>query len=287
MNRLESHALAPWAILVLLVALSFSAFSLSLRDLMQIGINDPGKGYILLVPLVAAYLFWLRRSRLVGEMIGPSNYGPLIILAGGIAYWIGIYFDLMFLWHASGIIAIIGAVVTVFGHRLLAAFAPAFLVTFAMVPIPGRVQIALAQPLQGFASGFTAIVLDLVSVPAVRMGNTIEINGALVAVGEACNGMRLLVPLGLVMFVFVYSLPLKPAIRVSLLVASVPVALICNVLRLVPTSLAYGYYPESAIFVHDVGGWMMLPLAIVILVTLVRVIEWLDISVSRWRLVTA
>ena len=55
MNRLESHALAPWAILVLLVALSFSAFSLSLRDLMQIGINDPGKGYILLVPLVAAH----------------------------------------------------------------------------------------------------------------------------------------------------------------------------------------------------------------------------------------
>jgi hypothetical protein len=38
--------------------------------------------------------------------------------------------------------------------------------------------------------------------------------------------------------------------------------------------------------VHDISGWGMIPLSIVILLGLLRLIEWLDIPVSRWRLVT-
>ena len=287
MKWIRGEGNAAWVAVLLLASLSCGVFILAWQDLIEIAIRRSDKKYILLVPLLVTYLFWLRRSRLKGVVFSPSMFGPMIIAASWGCYWFGVYFDVMFLWHASGIMAIIGSVVTVFGHRLLSLFAPAFLIAFAMVPIPGRVQLALAQPLQAFASGFTASVLDLVSVPATRMGNTIEINGTLVAVGEACNGMRLLVPLGLVMFVFVYSLPLKPAVRISLLFASVPVALACNVLRLVPTALAYGYYPEIATVMHDVGGWMMLPLAIVILVVILRIAEWLDIPISRWRLLTA
>ena len=166
-------------------------------------------------------------------------------------------------------------------------FAPAVLVAFAAVPIPGTLRLALAEPLQNFASGLATAVLDLAGVSAVRTGNTIEINGVLVAVGEACNGMRLLIPLGLVIYTFVFSLPLRPVMRGFLLLSSIPVALLCNVVRLVPTAIAYGYLPSQATLIHDVGGWIMLPAAIFILIGLLRLIEWIDIPVSRWRLVTA
>lgn len=71
-----------------------------------------------------------------------------------------------------------------------------------------------------------------------------------------------------------------------LLLISIPVALVCNVFRLVPSALAYGYLPEFAEMVHDIGGWLMIPLSIGILLLMLRLVEWLDISVSRWRLMT-
>ncbi len=74
---------------------------------------------------------------------------------------------------------------------------------------------------------------------------------------------------------------------IFLIASSVPVALACNVLRLVPTSLGYGYVPEHAVLIHDVGGWLMIPAAIAVLLGLLRLVAWLDIPVSRWRLVTA
>jgi hypothetical protein len=39
--------------------------------------------------------------------------------------------------------------------------------------------------------------------------------------------------------------------------------------------------------VHDIGGWLMLPIAVLLLLGLLRFVEWLDVSVSKWRLVTA
>ena len=136
------------------------------------------------------------------------------------------------------------------------------------------------------ATEVTSFVLQLLGVNAVDTGSLI-INGALVAVGEACNGMRLILPLAIVMYAFVFSLPLRWMTRGVLLFLCIPVALVCNVVRLVPTALAYGYLPEHAVVIHDLGGWLMIPLALLMLVGFLRMLAWMDISVSRYRLVTA
>lgn len=99
--------------------------------------------------------------------------------------------------------------------------------------------------------------------------------------------MRLVMPIAIVMYTVVYSLPLRRAARLLLILASVPIALACNILRLIPTSLAYGFMPERAELIHDIGGWLMLPIAVLLLLGLLRFVEWLDVSVSKWRLVTA
>lgn len=283
----EHNRLLSWIACFLLCGLNVLVYWRPIVDIVGVVIHDSDRSYILLVPVLAAYLVWLRRSRLRTIDLRPSLWGPIIILIGWFGFLIGGINDIVFMWHLGFLVGFLGIAVTFLGPKVLIPFSPAILVLLSVVPIPGTIRLLLAQPLQALATSATAVILDTVGVSAIQSGNLIEINGATVAIGEACNGMRLLVPLGLVIFTFVFSLPLRTSMRTILLLASVPVALICNVLRLVPTALAYGYFPNIAELTHDIGGWIMIPLAILLLLGLLRLIEWLDVPVTRWRLVTA
>ena len=283
----KHHSLISWIAFLIFCGLNVQVYQRPIADIVGVAIQDPDRSYVLLVPLLAIYLIWLRRSRLRTIEFRVSIWGPIIILLGWVGFLIGGVNDVVFLWHLGFLIGFLGIAVTFLSPGILVPFSPAILVFFSIVPIPGSIRLALAQPLQGFATSVTASILDTVGVPAIQAGNLIEINGATVAIGEACNGMRLLVPLALIIFTFVFSLPLRASMRSLLLVASIPITLICNVLRLVPTALAYGYLPNIAERTHDIGGWIMIPLALFFLVGLLRLVEWLDIPVTRWRLATA
>jgi exosortase len=279
-----SGVLAP---LILLGTLNLLVFRDPMLDIFRTATKRPEGLYVLMVPLLAVYLAWLRQSRLGRYEIRRSFAGPVLILSGWLLFVGGAFYDVVLFWHLGGIVGFIGVVVTCVGPRILLVFGPAFLVLFAIAPLPGLVRESIALPLQKFATVVTSIILELLGVDAVRRGSIIEINGKIVLVGEACNGMRLVMPIALVIYAVVYSLPLRRAARFLLLLASVPVALVCNILRLIPTSLAYGFVPGWAEMVHDIGGWLMLPIAVLLLLGLLRFVEWLDVSVSKWRLVTA
>ena len=283
----ENRSLISWCGFFILCGINVLIYQRPITDIVGVAIQDADRSYVLLTPFLAAYLIWLRRSRLRNIELRVSIWGPIIILLGWVGFLIGGVNDVVFLWHLGFLVGFLGIAVTFLGSGILVPFSPAILVVLAIVPIPGSIRLALAQPLQGFATSVAANILDTVGVPAIQAGNLIEINGATVAIGEACNGMRLLVPLALVIFTFVFSLPLRASMRSLLLAASIPIALICNVLRLVPTAIAYGYFPNFAERTHDIGGWIMIPLALFLLVGLLRLVEWLDIPVTRWRLATA
>ena len=263
-------------------------YSPQLQDIFTMSTRGTDRGYVLLVPLVAVYLAFIRRTRWKIERRTQACWvGLFFVFISFLMSWYGHDRDLLAVWQMAVVMAFIGLCISAFGLFRIVALAPAFFIIPAIVPMPGGIRQALAQPLQGMATTVTAWVLNLLGVDAVRMGSLIEINGFQVAVGEACNGMRLLLPLAIVMYAFVFSLPLRVGTRALLLGLCLPVALICNVLRLVPTALAYGYFPANAELVHDVGGWLMIPLAIGMLVGCLRLMEWADLSVARFRLATA
>jgi len=111
------------------------------------------------------------------------------------------------------------------------------------------------------------------------------VQGQAVAVGEACNGMRMVFALTLVVYAFVFSVPFRRSTKATLLVLSPLIALLCNVIRLVPTAFVYGYgAADVAEQFHDIAGWVMLPIALGMLIAVLRTIEWLELPVMSWRL---
>lgn len=263
------------------------AFRDPLRDIVDMATRNVDLDYVFLVPALAMYLAWIRRSRWRTWRSSPSWWGFLVVVLAIVLAWCGRNYDVLVAWHIGYPIAIAGFLAALFGPSIWRSFGPAFLMLCAISPVPGGIRQSLAVPLQKLASTITATLLEFFNVPVEVAGNLIEINGVAVAVGEACNGMRFMIPLLLIIFTLVFSLPLKASARVLLIIGSIPLALLVNVVRLIPTAIAYGYFPEWSDFVYQLSGWVMIPMAILVILGMLWLLETVDIPVAKWRLVTA
>lgn len=258
-----------------------------LGDIFNIGLRDEEQTHIFLAPIVAGWLLWLRRSRLRYVMVQPSYLGLLVAVFGWLTSWWGFETGTQIAWHGGAVVSLIGIVLSMTGMTPVHLFAPVFAVFVFMLPIPGEIRHKIAYPLQELATTVTHAMLELIGVSAIKSGNVIILNGEQVAVGEACNGMRMVFALTLVVYAFAFGTPLKPGTRAFLLLASPLIAMVCNVIRLVPTSLIFGYGSnEAAQRFHDLAGWIMLPVAMAMLYGLLRAIRWLEFPVTQLRLAT-
>lgn len=272
----------------LLAALSagaIGAYHHAWEGIIRHALQRPESRYILWVPISAAFLFWCRRSRLPMVRCRPSMVGPLVVAAALLLASHSDRTDLRVGSQLAAVLALFGSVLTMTGLEAVRQFGPVFIATLLLVPIPGSIRQEISRPMQDAAVVLTQATLDLVGVSAIRDGSLLVIRGTPVAVGEACDGMRMALALGVVVFTFVFSMPLRSGTRLFLVLISPAVAIACNVVRLVPSSIAFGFTDEdTATRIHEVSGWFMLVVAVVAMFLTLRIVRWLDFPVTRWRL---
>jgi exosortase len=174
----------------------------------------------------------------------------------------------------------------VLGFDVLRQFFPVFLVLLFLVPVPPTIRIAMSLPLEQFTARLVQHVLEIVGIGVQRSGNLLSINGVDVTVAEACNGLRMVFGLILVVAAFVFGTPMRWYVRAIILALSPVVAIVLNVVRLVPTMLFFGYTSHAtAEAFHDTSGWAMLPLAFLLLMGVLRFLRWLCIPVMPYSVV--
>lgn len=281
MNLRKSWKFSDGVLLIGLAALAIIAARDIWEDIFSIGFGDEEQSHILIAPIVVVWLAWLRRDRLRLTPHAPSVLGPLVILGGYLLSVYGLSVEYHLFRHSGAILMLLGAVLTVTGPAVLARFLPAVIALGFLLPVPGRIRRPIANTLQDASAQATEFLLDIFAVPVVRSGNLLTINGYEVAVAEACNGMRMVAALALVSFAFVFSVPMRWNIRILILLISPIIALIVNVIRLIPTVLMYGYSTEDrAQLFHDISGWAMLVLAIGMLWSLLGLLRWLEVPIN-------
>src|SRR4030095_8081905 len=75
-----------------------------LADIISIGQHDQEQSHIFLAPIVAAWLLWLRRSRLRYVMVKPSFLGPLVACFGWLMSWWGFETGTQIAWHGGALL---------------------------------------------------------------------------------------------------------------------------------------------------------------------------------------
>jgi exosortase len=266
------------------VALALLATLPAWLDIAHIAYQDNEASHVFLVPIVVAWLIWVRRGRFRYCLPRPTFIGPLCVAAG---WWIshyGYHHAMQSLWHGGAVLIVIGALLSVIGRDLLLRFAPAFAVLIFLVPIPGTIRQKIAIPMQTATAQATETVFDILGQPIQRSGNQLIIKDTVVNVAEACNGMRMVFTLILVSYAFAFGEPLRGYVRFLILAASPFSAIVCNVIRMVPTIWFFGHVKSMAEPFHNFAGWAMLGIAFLLLMGIIRLLKWALIPVSPYML---
>jgi exosortase len=283
MNATRTLRFTDGVMLTALVALAIIATLPVWRDIFSYAARSDEYSYIFLGIPIALWLAFVRRHRLRYCKPQRTFVGAAMVGAGWLLSAYGFNSGINLAWHGGALLIVIGAIVTVVGLDILWHFSPAFAALLFVLPVPGRLRHQIAYPLQEASAKVTQWGLDLVGVPVMRAGNILTVNGSDVAIAEACNGMRMVVALGLIAFAFVFTIPMRNSVRVALLLASPLVALAVNVIRLVPTALLYGYIdPETAEFFHDISGWAVLGVALGLLWCMLALLRWIEIPIAPY-----
>lgn len=250
-------------------------------DIAHIAMRDEEASQVLLVPPIFAWLLWTRRSDLQHALPRFSAWGLPVILIGWGLSALGFFQNVQVFWHAGAVLVLIGAITTAVGPQVMLRMAPAAIVLGFLVPVPGSIRQQIAIPMQTYTASASVFIFKLLGQDITQSGSVLIYNGVDVAVAEACNGMRMVFALLLVTFAFVFVTPLRPWMRVVILLLSPLAAIACNVLRLIPTVYVHGHYPAWGTTVHDLSAWFMLGVAFLMLMGIVRLLEWAEVPVMQ------
>lgn len=209
--------------------------------------SSPDFSHGFIVPLFSAFVIWQERGKLASLQLRPSWAGLPIVAIAMCILIVGRLGAELFLSRVSLLILLAGLIILFGGwHYLRALFFPwAFLLL--MIPIPAIVFTQIAFPLQLFASQVASVILPLLGVPVLREGNVIKLASMQLAVAEACSGIRSLMMLIALSIIYGYLMERRLWVRWVLALASFPVAIAANNVRIMGTGLLAHYWsPEAA-----------------------------------------
>jgi len=230
-------------IVVILGGLYFVMFQPELVKLVKRW-NHPSEAHGYLIPLFSLYFLYLQRAEIKAMVCKPALTGLFLML---LSLWGYFCFSRLSWAYPRQVVMVsfLGGLVLYMGGWKMAriAWLPVIFLLFSM-PLPARLHTAMTMPMREMASTVATIVLNcfpdvhLVAENVVIRGNY-GIEPVNLNVADACSGMRLLrtfVALGVAMA----YLEARPVMhRIVLLISTVPIAIGCNMLRVIITGMIH------------------------------------------------
>jgi exosortase len=288
----RSLAVPPgaWAAAAVAAAL-VASYLVPLQRLVETWWHEPSYSHGFLVLPIAGLILWLRRDRLDKIAIRPNVLGWAALAAILAVRWV--LYDRNELWMEQATIPlIVAALVLAFGGwKLLWWAAPGLFFSLLMLPLPPRINLILAAPLQTIATLASAGLLAMSGLPVLSEGHIIYVGTEPLEVARACNGLSMLLSFVTLITAVVLLASERPTWeRIVLLLSTIPIALISNILRIVITAWCYYVFgPKSVVnyglgkttvgdLGHDAAGWGMMPIALGLVLLELKVLSWLIVS---------
>lgn len=258
---------AAWVKLAVLAALVFAMNYWQFAKLVEAWMHDPNWSHGFIIPLFSLYLVYSRRDELLSAPRRSCWWG-LPILIGAIIGQVLCVFPLKNDWSYQLVMLVVmfGAVLLVAGPTVAKlAWLPIFYLAFAF-PISPSLYEAIAYPLQELAAKTAIALLSLFGVKIASMGGVaMDITSFTgqhhsLTVAEACSGVRSLMAYLALSAAMAYLKDRPVWHRVVFVLSAVPIALACNVLRVLITCEMF-VIDKAQLgqdFMHEFTGILML-----------------------------
>jgi exosortase len=257
-----------WLTVIGVTAIAAWAYAPTVLGLTRVWTTEPNYSHGYLVPLLALGLLvtrvWSDRPAAAPSLLWGAGLLTLaVVLRGAGAYFFITPFD-----HASLLVALVGLCLLFGGVPWLKRLWPALALLVFMFPLPASLGgDSLSSALQNFATLASTFALETLGVAVAREGNVIILKSAELGIVEACSGLKMLMVFCALAALTAFLVPCGWPRKVILFISAPLLAIACNVVRITAAGLASeSLGTETGLFVfHDLAGWLMIPLAFVLL----------------------
>jgi len=243
------------------------------------GDDNYGHGWFV-IPITLAIL-WQRRGRLEGmKPRRPSllGFAPLVALLA-LRY---LLYERNELWIESALFPVVVAAFTlaVGGWSTLGWAWPGIVFLFFMLPLPPSLNPILAGQLQTVATYGSVNLLHAIGLAVINEGNVILVGDQRLEVAEACRGLSMLLSFATLITAMVILVRRPIWERIVLMLSIIPIALVCNIIRIAVTAFCYAKFGGEVKAVHDWAGLAMMPLALGFVLVEMKIMSWLVVEVD-------
>ncbi len=245
--------------------------------------QEPDWSHGYLIPLFCLYMVNTRKAELLADGHRGSIWGLPALIACLAVYVLSIVWKIGYPQQLAMVASIAAIVLLTRGWKTLwLTLFPIGMLLLA-IPPPERLYRSITQPLQQFAAWAAGLILNTFPGGEIERGG-INIaffmddgrQGAFTVAG-ACSGMRSLMAFAALGLAMAYFTPRPVWHRVAMAVAVVPVALFCNILRVIITGSLqmYGYPDLASGTAHSLLGLLLFGLGFCIYLAILWVLDHL------------
>lgn len=265
-GKLRLIALATFAGIACIV------FWRSLADWVQFALAKDRQSYLLLVPVISAYLIRIKRAELRLDFTTSVIPGAIFAIGGVVAF---VYARTNTLWPApvdrisahifALLLLLFGATFFLIGARFMRQITFALTYLIFTVPVPTLLGDMIEIFLQYTSAEAAYWMLSLTNVPMIRSGLNFTLPGIQIRVAQECSGYNSTFALFLVSLVAAHLFLKTPGRRAALALAVVPLAILRNGFRVTTIALLCVYVSPDMIesYIHHHGGPIFFALSLI------------------------
>ena len=264
------------------------AYAPVLRALFDYSRQNVTASHVVVIPLVTAVLIHQDRTRVFSSVRTPWGPGLAVILLGaGLAIVASMYrgaADADWLtWRVSSLVVLsIGGFVFLYGlNASKAALFPLSFLVF-MIPIPNELVNSLTLLLKTGSTEAVSGLFALTGTPHHRDGFVFTLPNLVIEIADECSGIRSSMALFMTTLLTGHLLLDRSANKLLLVLASVPVAILKNAIRIVCLSLLAIYVDRDFLAgrLHHEGGIVFFLMALLALAPLLNVLRTAEARTS-------
>lgn len=274
MNGVTLRRESPWIWLALPTLAVLALYGHVIPGLVHDWSEFPSLSHGFAVPFIAAYLLWARRDRLVRLPLEPSLLGLLPLVLGLGVLVVGIRGGEPFVARISLPVILLGLTLFVAGGKVLRETWIAIGYLAFMVPLPWTALKLLMYRSRLLDAAVSSTWLGWLGVPVYRDGVMLYLPNMALEVADDCSSIPAIAALLSLGVAYTHLSPRPAVLRAVLVLATLPIAIVSNIVRITTTAAAVYYLGPwtLATFYHSFSGTVNFVFTFLLLLSLDRLL---------------
>jgi len=267
-NEMWRGTVVLWLLLAASAVLIGFTFQHAIEHMVGRWSNQEEYGYGYIIPVITTLLIWQKKNELARIEFVPSVAGLLLLVTGGLLFFLGAVATTHTLSEYGLVVTIMGVALAMLGWEAFRVVMTPLAILFFMVPLPPFIYNTLSAKLQLLSSQIGVDIIRLADISVYLEGNVIDLGGFKLQVVEACSGLRYLFPLASLSFIAAYIYKGKLWKKAVIFLSSIPITVLMNSFRIgvIGVLVEYGGKEQAEGFLHDFEGWVIFMACIAILI---------------------